>query len=121
MFFVFFFQAEDGIRDVAVTGVQTCALPIFTINPANGEIEAMAESQSYGESQFNLAAEGHRQPGSTFKAIVLADALSRGVDPYSTYYSSHPLAPGWLPGYFEYPVKTFDGTYAGSINLVTAK
>src|SRR5256884_6078546 len=27
---VFFFQAEDGIRDVAVTGVQTCALPIST-------------------------------------------------------------------------------------------
>src|ERR1041385_4322928 len=26
--FLFFFQAEDGIRDVAVTGVQTCALPI---------------------------------------------------------------------------------------------
>src|SRR5687768_17901400 len=29
-FFFFFFQAEDGIRDVAVTGVQTCALPIST-------------------------------------------------------------------------------------------
>src|SRR5256884_10009199 len=28
---VFFFQAEDGIRDVAVTGVQTCALPIYEI------------------------------------------------------------------------------------------
>src|SRR2546429_6681934 len=28
MVFPFFFQAEDGIRDVAVTGVQTCALPI---------------------------------------------------------------------------------------------
>src|SRR5260370_31610028 len=27
---VFFFQAEDGIRDSSVTGVQTCALPIFT-------------------------------------------------------------------------------------------
>src|SRR5256884_6999312 len=27
-YFFFFFQAEDGIRDVAVTGVQTCALPI---------------------------------------------------------------------------------------------
>src|SRR5437763_5184299 len=26
----FFFQAEDGIRDTSVTGVQTCALPIFT-------------------------------------------------------------------------------------------
>src|SRR5438128_5285264 len=29
-FFFFFFQAEDGIRDATVTGVQTCALPIFT-------------------------------------------------------------------------------------------
>src|SRR5216683_1486025 len=27
--FFFFFQAEDGIRDLIVTGVQTCALPIF--------------------------------------------------------------------------------------------
>src|SRR2546429_2287798 len=32
--FFFFFQAEDGIRDVAVTGVQTCALPIYV--PAAG-------------------------------------------------------------------------------------
>src|SRR5699024_11246563 len=29
VYFVFFFQAEDGIRDRNVTGVQTCALPIF--------------------------------------------------------------------------------------------
>src|SRR5262249_59364869 len=29
----FFFQAEDGIRDWSVTGVQTCALPIFTCHP----------------------------------------------------------------------------------------
>src|SRR5256884_1203498 len=36
--FFFFFQAEDGIRDVAVTGVQTCALPICT------ELWAMSRS-----------------------------------------------------------------------------
>src|SRR5688572_22170747 len=29
VYFFFFFQAEDGIRDLTVTGVQTCALPIF--------------------------------------------------------------------------------------------
>src|SRR2546430_6546427 len=29
----FFFQAEDGIRDLTVTGVQTCALPIFAFHP----------------------------------------------------------------------------------------
>src|SRR2546430_7405106 len=29
LYFFFFFQAEDGIRDLTVTGVQTCALPIY--------------------------------------------------------------------------------------------
>src|SRR5436190_16259028 len=32
-FFFFFFQAEDGIRDHCVTGVQTCALPISRVMP----------------------------------------------------------------------------------------
>src|SRR5690554_7629729 len=31
LFFFFFFQAEDGIRDADVTGVQTCALPIYLV------------------------------------------------------------------------------------------
>src|SRR5256886_11342768 len=31
----FFFQAEDGIRDLTVTGVQTCALPIWTVLTVN--------------------------------------------------------------------------------------
>src|SRR3712207_8082378 len=31
---LFFFQAEDGIRDIGVTGVQTCALPILPLNPS---------------------------------------------------------------------------------------
>src|SRR2546427_5307163 len=35
LFFFFFFQAEDGIRDLTVTGVQTCALPIFIICSPN--------------------------------------------------------------------------------------
>src|SRR5437879_8901607 len=30
-YFFFFFQAEDGIRDTSVTGVQTCALPIYDV------------------------------------------------------------------------------------------
>src|SRR5207245_5425196 len=34
LFFFFFFQAEDGIRDATVTGVQTCALPISAIPEA---------------------------------------------------------------------------------------
>src|SRR6266511_2804425 len=37
LFFFFFFQAEDGIRDFHVTGVQTCALPISNARGARGE------------------------------------------------------------------------------------
>ncbi|HEV2982313.1 MAG TPA: penicillin-binding transpeptidase domain-containing protein, partial [Solirubrobacteraceae bacterium] len=97
------------------------ASAIVTINPANGDIEAMAESQSYDRSQYNLASQGHRQPGSTFKAIVLADALTHGVDPNSTFYLSHTLQPGWLPAFPTYEVKTFEGTSLNqTLNLVTA-
>jgi penicillin-binding protein 1A len=97
------------------------ASAIVTLNPTNGDIEAMAESESYEKSQYNLAADGHRQPGSTFKAIDLADALTRGVDPNSTYYFSHTLPAGWLQGYPTYEVKTFEGTSLNkSINLVQA-
>ena len=40
-FFFFFFQAEDGIRDTSVTGVQTCALPIcpFVVDPATRQAQ----------------------------------------------------------------------------------
>src|SRR5262249_56308831 len=37
----FFFQAEDGIRDWSVTGVQTCALPIFTCGMPSGRYVAV--------------------------------------------------------------------------------
>src|SRR5437762_6527971 len=42
MLFFFFFQAEDGIRDTSVTGVQTCALPIWRVG-AGANTPGMAE------------------------------------------------------------------------------
>src|SRR2546429_8251146 len=41
MWFFFFFQAEDGIRDVAVTGVQTCALPISAGDSAGESVRVL--------------------------------------------------------------------------------
>ena len=57
-------------------------------DPSNGDIVAMASSQEYGKSKFNLAAQGHRQPGSSFKIMTLLTALRLGVDPNSTTYGS---------------------------------
>src|SRR5690606_39527175 len=45
---IFFFQAEDGIRGFHVTGVQTCALPIFAV-PINLVLGCLA---AYGLSRF---------------------------------------------------------------------
>src|SRR2546429_5796604 len=42
LYFFFFFQAEDGIRDVAVTGVQTCALPILLTRVVLAAVRAYA-------------------------------------------------------------------------------
>ena len=61
---------------------------IVTIDPRNGYIKAMASSADYGQSKFNLAAQGHRQPGSTFKVMALMAALREGVDPDRTHYVS---------------------------------
>src|SRR5438046_6318398 len=54
-FFFFFFQAEDGIRDWSVTGVQTCALPISPYQRRRGlrQPEQMAVPPSEGASQKN--------------------------------------------------------------------
>ena len=95
------------------------ASAIVSVDPRNGYIRAMAESPRYDQSQFNLAAQGHRQPGSTFKVMVLATALKQGVDPNSTYYESKPLMytdPVWGP----INVQTYSHSYSGSINLVEA-
>src|SRR5687768_9750544 len=51
-FFFFFFQAEDGIRDVAVTGVQTCALPILEVHVLQGERPLARDNRTLGRFQL---------------------------------------------------------------------
>src|SRR6266446_7241570 len=50
-FFFFFFQAEDGIRDYKVTGVQTCALPIS--DKLRAEIATAEKTASAGRDSVN--------------------------------------------------------------------
>jgi penicillin-binding protein 1A len=92
---------------------------IVSIDPKTGYIRAMASSGSYKDRAFNLAAQGHRQPGSSFKVMVLVTALLEGVNPNSTTYVSKPLSLN-LPGYGIWNVKTYGNTYGGRMNLVQA-
>src|SRR3712207_8717439 len=48
LLFFFFFQAEDGILDIGVTGVQTCALPICIPNGGHERIQPLEHRQRSG-------------------------------------------------------------------------
>src|SRR5438067_10711640 len=70
--FFFFFQAEDGIRDRNVTGVQTCALPISAVREAwqeTGELAALAERRSNAEERA-------LREGASDRAGVLASRIA---------------------------------------------
>src|SRR2546422_2643127 len=70
--FFFFFQAEDGIRDVAVTGVQTCALPIYTVGGT--PVGELAKSLKSGGSIVSYAMQSGQ-----FPAISPKDFFYRGL------------------------------------------
>ncbi len=94
---------------------------LVTLNPRNGYILAMASSGDYADSKFNLAAQGERQPGSSFKTMALMTALRNGVNPASTRYTS--VSPTRIndPKYGPpFEVKTYGGTSGGNMNLVEA-
>jgi penicillin-binding protein 1A len=92
---------------------------LVAVDPRDGHVRAMVSSSHYGQSQFNLAAQGHRQPGSTFKTFVLTTAIKQGIDPYSTYYTSKPLSLD-LPHWGHWEVSTADEGYQGTVNLQQA-
>src|SRR2546430_6692889 len=65
LFFFFFFQAEDGIRDLTVTGVQTCALPIFVS-------DVTLDSRAVSPGALFLACKGRAHHGLAFAEQAIA-------------------------------------------------
>src|SRR5690554_7141615 len=67
----FFFQAEDGIRDADVTGVQTCALPIFREHVTDRRLLHVEDLAADGEQRLELAVA--RMPGRAEGRVSLDD------------------------------------------------
>jgi penicillin-binding protein 1A len=93
---------------------------VVSIDPSSGYIRAMASSGTYKDRTFNLAAQGHRQPGSAFKTMVLTTAIRKGVDPDRTTYVSKPLALDLGDGSPPWEVKTYDNSYRGTMTIRSA-
>jgi penicillin-binding protein 1A len=108
--------ARKAIESV-LTSPDSPAAALVAIRPRTGEIVAMYGGNSFRESQFNLAVQGERQAGSSFKPFVLATALREGISP-STTFASKPVSIFIGDRYWN--VRNYEGDYVGSANLTNA-
>jgi penicillin-binding protein 1A len=122
VFTTVFPELQDAARDAIENNLYYSSDPsaaVVSIDPRTGFVRAMASSGAYQSQQFNLAAQGHRQPGSAFKTFALTTAVRRGINPESTYYTSKPLNLN-LPEWGHWEVSTYGESYSGTISLAEA-
>jgi penicillin-binding protein 1A len=79
--------AEKAVRDVLPNKTDPSAA-LVALDPKTGEILAMVGGRDFQTQQFNVATQGHRQSGSSFKPFVLATALQQGISPEQTFNAS---------------------------------
>jgi penicillin-binding protein 1A len=103
------------------------AASLVAIDNKTGEVRAMVGGpivdghEDFDQYPFNLATQGHRQPGSAFKPFTLAVALESGVTP-DTLFTSAPIS-FVVPhsrGKEHFVVRNFGGNYSGLISLANA-
>jgi penicillin-binding protein 1A len=112
--------AEQAVNAyLAYPGGPTASL--VAIENSTGEVRAMVGGRSYNTSPFNLATEGERQPGSSFKAFDLAAALEHGISPYSEWASKEKIfiVPN-TGGQEKFVVHNDEGNYTGENTLTGA-
>ena len=90
---------------------------LVAIDPRTGAVLAMVGGRNFHHSQFNLAVQGERQSGSSFKPFVLATALKEGIAPQSTFKSG-PIS--IFIGNKYWHVHNFDNEVLGTIDLTKA-
>ena len=94
---------------------------LVAIKNDTGEVRAMVGGSDFNARPFNLATNGHRQPGSSFKPFILARALDDGIDPNSVWASAPqriPFQGKKGPEIFE--ANNYEDSYLGSASLWTA-
>jgi penicillin-binding protein 1A len=109
-------RARTAISKV-LSGPYNPAAALVALDPRDGRVLAMVGGNNYQESQFNLAVQGERQPGSSFKPFVLATALEQGIAP-STVFESKPVTISL--GDRNWYVRNYEGSNLGSIDLTNA-
>ena len=91
---------------------------LVAIENKTGEVKAMVGGNDFDKRPFNLATNGHRQPGSAFKPFILAEALDSGVSPNQTFTSKKKVFNQGKKT--EFRVNNYDDSYAGVTSLARA-
>jgi penicillin-binding protein 1A len=91
---------------------------IVAIHNRTGEVRAMVGGDDYEQAPFNLATQGQRQPGSSFKPFVLAEALRQGIGPGSVWTSKKKVFV--LKGGERFTVNNYENAYSGVTTLERA-
>jgi penicillin-binding protein 1A len=60
---------------------------LVSVEPSTGAVKAVVGGSDFEQVKFNLATQGKRQPGSSFKTFVLAEAIRQGISPETGYES----------------------------------
>ena len=60
---------------------------LVSVEPTTGAVKAVVGGSDFEQVKFNLATQGKRQPGSSFKTFVLAEAIRQGISPETAYES----------------------------------
>ena len=60
---------------------------LVSVEPTTGAVKAVVGGSDFEQVKFNLATQGKRQPGSSFKTFVLAEAIRQGISPETGYES----------------------------------
>jgi penicillin-binding protein 1A len=110
--------AEQAIQG-RLSGIGPSA-SLVAIENKSGEVKAMVGGSDFSSHPFNLATNGHRQPGSSIKPFILATALKQGISP-SSVWSSRPkiFKVPHSPGE-HFVVHNYEDSYNGSMTLSDA-
>jgi len=113
--------AEQTISQLLPPASGLPSASLVAIDNKTGEVRAMVGGADYTTSPFNLATQGQRQPGSTFKPFVLATALLSGISPNSVW-SSRPkqFVVPHSGGREYFVVRNYGDAYYGSQSLASA-
>ncbi len=84
-------QMEEAVREVLPEGTGDFEVAMASVDPSSGAVRAFIGGPEFAEFQFNLATQGRRQPGSSFKTYVLAAAVEKaGLFPFDTISGKGP-------------------------------